>query len=160
MKFVAISLASLALLGGCATSNPDVVNRYETQRLAVIQDATVLSVRPVTIDGQQSGIGGASGAMVGAVAGGSRGNYRDSAVGSVIGMVVGAVVGNAIERSATTENGVEIVLQMRNGERRSLVQAKGDQSFAPGDAVVLTSSAGRTRVEHAPRVESRPDQRS
>ena len=43
-----LTALSVAALAACTTSNPDVVRRYETQRLSQVYDATVLSVRPVT----------------------------------------------------------------------------------------------------------------
>ena len=144
---IAVSVAALA---GCATSSPDVVRRYETQRLSQVFDATVLSVRPVTVDGSQSGIGAGAGAIAGGVAGSSIGGHRDSIVGGVLGAVVGGVIGNAVERGATRENAVEIVVQLRNGERRAIVQAIGGETYLPGDAVVLVTTAGRTRISHAP----------
>ena len=88
--------------------------------------AVVLSTRPVTVAGQQSGVGSAAGGAVGAIAGSSVGGRRDSMVGGILGAVAGAVVGNAVERSVTQEEAVEILLQLRSGERRSVVQAKGN----------------------------------
>ncbi len=146
-------IASVVALSACATSNPDVIQYRDTQRMAVIQDATILSVRPVTVDGSQSGAGVVAGGLVGSVAGGGvGGNWRDRQAGSVIGMIAGAVIGNAVERSATRQEAYEIVVQLRNGERRSVIQARGEESLAQGDAVILTTSGGRTRVSRAPAV--------
>ncbi len=50
--------AIVAALGACATSSPDVVQRGDAQSLSQVQDGTVLSIRPVTVDGSQSGVGG------------------------------------------------------------------------------------------------------
>ena len=141
---------SAALLGACSTTSPDVVQRGDAQRLANVQDATVLSVRPVTVEGSQSGIGGATGAVVGGVAGSTRSSGKEQAVIGVLGAVAGAVVGNAIERSATREDAVEILLQLRNGERRAIIQAKAGENFVTGDAVVLVTTGGKTRVTRAP----------
>jgi outer membrane lipoprotein SlyB len=142
--------ASIAALTACATSNPDVVHPYETQRVSHVWDATVLSVRPVTIDGTQTGLGATAGAVAGGVAGAQVGGYNESFVFSVVGAILGGVVGNAMERGATRQNGVEIVVQMRNGERRAIVQAIGNETYAPGDAVVVVSTGGRARISHAP----------
>jgi outer membrane lipoprotein SlyB len=146
----ALAVATLATLGACTTSNPDVVRRYETQRLSQVYDATVLSVRPVTVEGNQSGLGAGAGAVAGGVAGSTIGGHRDSIVGTVVGAVVGGVIGNAVERGATRENAVEIVVQLRNGERRAIVQGAGAEQWAPGDAVVLVTTGGRTRISRAP----------
>lgn len=145
-----IAAATLVLLAACTTTSPDIVQRGDAQRLASVQDATVLSVRAVTVEGNQSGLGGATGAVVGGVAGSSRSSGKEQAVIGVLGAVAGAVVGNAIERSATREGAVEILLQLRNGERRAIVQAKAGENFNAGDAVVLVTTGGKTRVTRAP----------
>lgn len=144
--------ASVVALAACSTTSPDVVQRGDAQRLSQVQDATVLSVRPVTVDGSQSGIGGAAGGVVGAIAGSSVGGHRESAVVGVLGAVAGAALGNAIERSATKEEAVEILVQLRNGERRSVVQAKGNEVLTPGEAVILVTTGGKTRVTRAPAI--------
>ena len=151
-----ILAALLASLGACATSSPDVVQRNEAQRLSQVQDGTVLSIRPVTVDGSQSGLGGTAGGVVGAVAGSSIGGHRDSIVGGVLGAVVGGVIGNAAERAGTRENAVEILIQLRNGERRAIVQAQGSEVLNAGDAVVLVTTGGKTRVTRAPAVMPAP----
>ena len=115
-------------LAACTTTNPDVIQRYDAQRLSQVQDATVLTVRPVVVDGSQSGIGGTSGAVIGGVAGSSVGGSREAIAVGVIGAVAGAVVGNAIERAGTREDAFEILVQLRNGERRAIVQAKGSET--------------------------------
>ncbi|MDE2396217.1 MAG: hypothetical protein KGL43_09890 [Burkholderiales bacterium] len=145
----AATLACAVLLGACATSSPDVVSGYGAQRLSSVIDATVLSVRPVRIDGSQSGIGAAAGAMVGNVAGSGVGGERDSFVGGILGAVIGGVVGNAFERGSTSQAGVEIVVQTRAGQREAVVQALGSERFAPGDAVMLIDTGGRVTVTKA-----------
>jgi outer membrane lipoprotein SlyB len=145
-----IAAAALAVLAACTTTSPDVVQRGDAQRLSTVQDATVLSVRNVVVDGTQSGAGGATGAVLGGVAGSSRSSGREQAAITVVGAVAGAVIGNAIERGATKEDAVEILLQMKNGERRAVVQAKASETFNPGDAVILVTTGGKTRVMRAP----------
>jgi outer membrane lipoprotein SlyB len=145
-----IAAAALSLLAACTTTSPDVVQRGDAQRLATVQDATVLSVRDVTVDGSQSGAGATTGAVLGGVAGSTRSSGRESAAIAIVGAVAGAVIGNAVERSATRENAIELVLQMRNGDRRAIVQAKAAETFAPGDPVVLVTTGGKTRVTKAP----------
>jgi outer membrane lipoprotein SlyB len=145
-----IAAAAVATFAACTTTSPDVVQRGDAQRLSTVQDATVLSVRNVTVDGTQTGAGGATGAVLGGIAGSSRSHGAESAAIGVVGAVAGAVIGNAIERGATKEDAVEILLQMRSGERRAIVQAKAGESFTPGDAVILVTTGGKTRVTRAP----------
>ena len=151
MRSVPIIAIALAL-GACATSDPNVVPVYGAQRMSHVYDATVLSVRPVTIDGSQSGVGAGAGAIVGGIAGSAVGGGNGAAVATVLGAVVGGVAGNAIERDATKQNGVEIIVQLRDGRRRAVVQsAKGD-AWMPGDPVILIVTGGNVRVARAPQV--------
>lgn len=144
--------AMVAGLAACTTTNPDVIQRGDAQRLSSVQDATVLSVRPVTVDGTQSGAGAVAGGVIGGVAGSSVGGSREGVIVGVLGAVAGAAIGNVVERTSTREDAVEILLQMRNGERRAIVQAKGDERLEPGAPVILVSTGGKTRVMRAPPV--------
>ena len=150
MKRFAVWILVLAV-AGCTTTSPDVVQRADAQRLSTVVDATVLSVRPVTVEGSQSGGGSVAGALVGGVAGSSVGGRREGIIVGVLGAVAGAVAGNAIERSATREEAVEILLQLPNGERRAIVQARGSETLQAGDAVILVTTGGKARVTRAPR---------
>ncbi|MBV8503533.1 MAG: hypothetical protein JO006_17675 [Paucibacter sp.] len=154
---LALPVLLIASLAGCVTYNPDVIHADQAQRMSTVVDATVLSVRPVVVDGQQSGGGALVGGVAGAVAGSNVGGYREGAVASVVGMVAGAMIGNAVERNATRENAVEIIVQLRNGERRSIVQGIGSEPpLGVGDPVILVSTAGRTVVRRAPVVAPAP----
>lgn len=150
------ALLAAAVLAGCATSSPDVISRNDAQRLSTVQDATVLSVRPVVVDGSQSGAGAVAGGVVGGIAGSSVGGRRESAAVGVLGAVAGAVMGNAIERASTREESLEILVQLRNGERRAVVQAKGNENFNPGEPVILVTTGGKVRVMRAPAVAPAP----
>lgn len=147
-----LTLMAALALSACSTTSPDVIQRGDAQRLSQVQDATVLSSRPVVVDGSQSGIGGVAGGVTGAIAGASVGGRREGQVVGVLGAVAGAVIGNAIERSATKEDALEIIVQLRNGERRAIIQAKGNENFNSGDPVVLVTTGGKTRVTRAPAV--------
>ena len=145
-------LAALAFstLAACSTTSPDVIRPYDAQRMSQVLDATVLAVRPVVVQGRQTGAGGVAGGVVGGIAGSSVGGHRDSAVAGVLGAVVGAVIGNAVERASTREEAVEVLVQLRNGERRAVVQARGSETLAVGDPVIVVTTGGRTRVSRAP----------
>lgn len=151
-----LTLAAALVLSACSTTSPDVVQRGDAQRLSQVQDATVLSSRPVTVDGSQSGVGAVAGGVTGAIAGGSVGGRREGQIVGVIGAVAGAVIGNAMERSATKEDALEIIVQLRNGERRAIIQAKGAEAFNSGDPVILVTTGGKTRVTRAPAVVPAP----
>lgn len=146
-----IAGALVAALTACSTTSPDVIQRDQAQRLSQVQDAVVLNVRPVTVEGTQSGLGGAAGGVIGGVAGSSVGGRRESIAIGVLGAVAGAVAGNAAERMGTRESAVEVLVQLPNGERRAIVQAVGNETLQPGDKVLMITSGGKTRVSKAPR---------
>ncbi|MCA3253272.1 MAG: glycine zipper 2TM domain-containing protein [Pseudomonadota bacterium] len=148
--FRALAIASTLVLAACSTTSPDVVSRGDAQRMSTVVDAVVLSTRPVVVEGSQSGLGASAGAVAGGVAGSGVGGSRDAVVASVLGAVVGGVVGNAAERMATREEALEILVQLKSGERRSIVQARASETFAAGDPVLLVTTGGKVRVTKAP----------
>lgn len=150
MKTLFLVTAAALALAACSTTSPNVIQRGDAQRLSQVQDATVLSVRPVTVEGSQSGVGATAGGVVGGIAGSTRSGGREAVAIGVIGAVAGAVAGHAIERAATRESAVEVLIQLRNGERRAIVQAQGNETLAPGDPVILVTTGGKTRVTRAP----------
>lgn len=148
--FIIPTLVLASLLAACATSSPDVVRRDEAQRQSVVYDAVLLSIRNVKVDGSQSGVGGVAGAVAGGVAASTVGKGRGSDVAAVLGAIAGAAVGNAMERSGTTEDAEELLLQFSNGERRTIVQGKGQDQLRAGDAVIVIQTGQRFRVVRAP----------
>ncbi|GAB4398155.1 MAG: glycine zipper 2TM domain-containing protein [Rhodoferax sp.] len=152
LALTALATAVAMVLSGCATSSPDIISREQAQRPARVEDGVVLSVRNVTIDGSQSGMGAVAGGIIGGALGSTRGarGAESTAIG-VLGAVAGAVAGHAIERSATKESAVELIVALKGGERRAIVQAQGDQVLAPGDSVLVITTGGKVRVVRAPR---------
>lgn len=147
-----LTLILVSALAACSTSSPDVIQRGDAQRLSAVEDAVVLSVRTVTVEGSQTGGGATVGGVVGGLAGyGAGANQREGQIVGVLAAVAGAVAGNAIERVSTREEALEILVQLKNGDRRAIVQAKGAEVFAPGDPVILVTTAGKVRAAKAPK---------
>jgi outer membrane lipoprotein SlyB len=93
-----------------------------------------------------------TGGVVGGLAGyGAGSNQREAQIIGILAATAGAVAGNVIERAGTREEAVEILLQLKNGERRAIVQAKGTEVFVPGDAVIMVTTGGKVRVAKAPK---------
>ncbi len=148
----ASAAALIAGLAACATSDPDMISRDNTQVMSQVQDGVVLSVRRVTVDGSQSGVGAVVGGVVGAIGGAAgSGVQREGQVLGVLGAVAGAAAGNAAERLVTKEEAIEILVQLKGGERRAIVQAKGAQNFEPGDPVIIVTTGNKVRVTKAPK---------
>src|SRR2546426_10032805 len=81
MKTTILLTALAAALAGCAThESANVYDKHEAGREQLVRFATVESVRKVTIQGSQSGLGGAAGGVVGGVAGSGVGHGKESTV--------------------------------------------------------------------------------
>ena len=146
------AVAGAVSLTGCVVAPPNSVSAYDAQRMSTVVDATVLSVTPVTIQGRDTGVGTVSGAVIGGIAGSNVGGPRTGGIVGIAGAVVGGLIGNAVERDATQRQGLEILVQLKNGDRRSVVQAAGPEVFAAGEPVIMVTTGGRTRVMPAPPV--------
>jgi outer membrane lipoprotein SlyB len=142
------AVAAVALLGGCATQqrSASVYRASEAQREQVVRMAVIESVREVTIDRGQTGVGTGAGAIIGGIGGSTVGSGRGSAVGAVIGAVAGGIAGQALENNSSKVPGLELTVRLDNGELRAIVQEIDGQQFKPGDRVRLLSQGGVTRV--------------
>jgi outer membrane lipoprotein SlyB len=145
VRIIFSAAALVALLAGCMThESGNVYSKHEAGREQVVRMATVDSVRKVTIEGSQSGIGAAAGGAVGGISGNQVGHGAGSSVAAVIGAVAGGVAGNMIENKATTKDALEITVKMDSGEYRAIVQ-EADLDFKAGQRVRLLTSGGVTR---------------
>lgn len=151
LKRAALSLAVGALAvvaSGCATqsSSPDIYRSSDTQREQTVRMATVESVRKVTIQRDNQGVGTVGGAVVGGLAGSTIGGGRGQDIATVLGAIGGAVAGQAIEQGSNKREGLEIVVKYDDsGETRVIVQ-EADVDLRPGDRVRVVSGGGRVRV--------------
>lgn len=145
---IAAGLAVLGLgLAGCAggSSSSSVYTRGQAQREQSVRLGVVDSVRDITIDAGQTGVGTIAGAAVGGIAGSNIGGGSGQIVGAILGAVAGGVAGQAIEKSVEQKKGVEVTVRFDNGEMRAIAQ-EDDQGFRPGDRVRVISSGTTTRI--------------
>ena len=145
----ALATVSIALLGGCATTqSASNYRQSQAQREMSVRMGVVESVRPVTLEGNQSGVGTVAGAAIGGIAGSNiGGGNRGSAVGTILGAIGGAVAGHAIEEGTTKKPGIEITVRFHNGSMSAITQ-EADEQFHPGDRVRVLSDGRTTRVTH------------
>ncbi len=147
-KTVALALLAATMsMAGCAgrSSSGSVYTPGQAQREQTVRMGVVESVRQVTIEPQQSGVGAATGGIVGGVAGANVGGGRGSIIGTVLGAVAGGLAGQAAEGAFTRKAGLEITVKLDNGELRAITQ-EADETFRPGERVRLLSGTGPTRV--------------
>lgn len=144
-------LASFTV-AGCATSlTGDTYSRGEARTVQTVQYGVINELRPVIIEGTQTGAGSAVGGVVGAIAGSDiSSGSRESRVGSVLIGAAGAIIGNRAEESLTKTQGLEMVISLETGRTLSLVQQVGSvDEFRPGQRIKLIGSGSNTRVSPA-----------
>jgi outer membrane lipoprotein SlyB len=142
--FAAVTVA----LSGCARSLAgDTYQRGQTMQAQTVELGVIESLRPVNIEGRQSGAGTVGGAALGGIAGSTIGGSSSAhAAGAIAGAIVGGLIGNAIERDATRANGVELTVRLDNGRMLAVVQESHPNEFRPGDRVRVLSDRYMTRV--------------
>ena len=146
---IAAVVAASALISGCAsTSSGSVYSKGQARQEQTVRMGVVESVRQVTIEASDSGVGTLAGGAIGGVAGSNiGGGNRGSAIGTILGAVAGGLAGKAIEEHGSKKPGLEITVKLDNGELRAITQ-DADESFRPGERVRLLSGNGVTRVTH------------
>jgi len=148
------TVALLALTGltlitvGCA--NPNASSRVytfeQTQRAQTVVLGHVTAVRPITIQSSgTSGLGMVAGGALGAVAGNAIGGGSGRRITTVGGAVGGAMAGNAVENARGRTQGLEITVQLDNGETRVIAQ-QADVPVGIGQRVQIVTQGGSSRV--------------
>jgi len=145
--FVAFGMAMLVLCGCQSNLGSNTYSRDQARRVQNVQMGTIVSLRPVQIEGTKTPIGAGAGAVIGGIGGSKLGGGRGSMVMAVIGAVAGGVLGAAAEEGLTRVHGVEITIREDDGKTRAYVQqVEKDQIFRVGDRVRIMSGSGGSRV--------------
>lgn len=148
LKLVAAAagLALATTLGACATGiGAGDYTRSGVGQVSRVDEAIVVAVRPIRIQGDRTFVGTATGAAVGGIAGSQiGGGDEERAIGAVAGAVAGGLIGSAVEQGVTTQQGFEYVLQLANGEMRTIAQGN-DVYLPPGSRAFIVYGA-RARV--------------
>lgn len=141
------SLLLVSFLAACAPSTSgNVYSRDQAQRSMNVYYGTILRVADVTIEGEQTGKGTLAGGAMGGALGSGVGSGSGRTIAVVGGAIAGAIAGSQIEKGVTTEAGVEIEVELDNGELIVVVQGK-DDIYRVGDRVrVIRDARGTTRV--------------
>jgi outer membrane lipoprotein SlyB len=130
---LAAMAAACAILGGCASSNPQPYyadngynNGYNSgyDNRAAAGYGTIESIQVTTGDRRTSGAGAIVGGLVGALAGNQVGSGGGRTAATVAGGVAGAAIGNNVEanRNQNGQTAYAINVRLDNGEYRTIVQ--------------------------------------
>ena len=142
-------LGAVLALGACAPRNTNTTyTGADIGRSAQVSYGVVVSMRPVTIQSGQSGVGTFGGAAAGATAGSFiGGDPRMRILGAIGGAIVGGLAGSAAEGALSTGQAVEFIIREDTGQTVSVVQTN-EENFRPNERIVLTRGA-RTRIARA-----------
>jgi outer membrane lipoprotein SlyB len=120
----ALFAPAVALTAACASLSPQDYSAREARSVEAVQYGSVVSVRPVRINGgDQAPVGTFAGAAVGGLLGSTIGHGGGSAAGAIL-------------------------VRLDNGQTIAVVQG-GWQDFAAGQRVQVVTGRGGSRVEHA-----------
>jgi len=143
-----LSVFSAVLLVACMPESRSgkVYTQDQARTAQSVFYGTVLRVEEVTIEGTQSGGGTVAGGAMGGVLGSAVGSGKGAAISTVGGAIAGAVAGSAAEKKLTTKAGLEIEVEVDNGEIILVVQEK-DDVYSVGDRVrIVKGRDGTTRI--------------
>src|SRR5258706_697877 len=105
MIIAALLAPALALTAACASLSPQDYSAREARSVEAVQYGSVVSVRPVRINGgNQAPVGTFAGAAVGGLLGSTIGHGGGSAAGAILGAGGGGPARNAIESNRTGPN--------------------------------------------------------
>ena len=137
------------LLAGCMlpeSRSGNVYTRDQARTSQSVNYGTILRVDLVTIEGTQTGAGTVAGGAMGGALGSAVGGGSGRVISTVGGAIIGGIAGSAIEKGVTTAQGVELEVQLDNGELLVVVQ-ENDAVYKVGDRIrVIRDSQGTTRV--------------
>jgi len=122
-------------------------SRDQARQVQTVREGTVVSVRPVQIEGTKSGLGTIAGGVLGGALGSAIGDGSGQIIGIAAGGVGGALAGSAVEEGVTRQNGLEITIDMDSGETLAIVQA-ADETFVSGERVKVIHGPDGARVTH------------
>ena len=148
--FIVAAVAATSLLSACMSpSNSGSVYRAgQAQTEQSIRMGYVESVRNVTIDKGQTGVGTVAGAALGGIAAGKNiGGGSGAVAAGIVGAIAGGVIGQKIESNVSQKPGYEITVRLDNGEIKAIVQDT-DEFFRSGERVRLLTNGHTTRVSH------------
>lgn len=129
LRTIAALVAAGAVLGGCASNNPQPYYANDGYRGGYDSNAaagygTIESIQVTTGEGRTSGAGAIVGGLVGALAGNQVGSGGGRTAATVAGGVAGAAIGNRVEANRNPEGQQMYAVNVRldNGEYRTIVQ--------------------------------------
>lgn len=152
MNKLIVSLITLSsLFASCArTISSDIYSADHIGETSRTYSGVIISARVVTVQDkerlQENGLGIIGGGLGGAFAGSYLGKGTGNTLATVGGALAGATAGAFAEKALKTQNGIEYIITLDNGESVTVVQGP-EPRLSEGQRVhVMVSTQGRSRV--------------
>ncbi len=146
---LAAALALILAVPACAPTNTgSTFTPGAMGTAAPVSFGTIVSARPVQVQGGTGGLGGVGGAVAGGLVGSTiGGDWRAQMLAGVGGALVGGMAGAAAERNLSSGSAVAFVVQEDRGSAFEVVQTNEDL-LAIGERVMI-SRGDRVRLSRA-----------
>lgn len=149
-RLVVVALAGMTL-AGCVNDNTlsgDVYSASETKQVQRVTYGTLVSVRPVQIQGGDDSniIGAIGGAVLGGFLGNTVGGGTGRSLATAAGAVAGGVAGQGVQGSLNKSQGVELEIRQDDGNTIMVVQKQAASRYAVGQRVSMASNGSQVTV--------------
>jgi outer membrane lipoprotein SlyB len=140
-----------AISGGCARQiSSNVYSASSVGETSTTYPGVIISARQVTVEDkeylEQNGLGIIGGGIGGAYLGSKIGKGEGNTLATVGGALAGATAGAFAEKALKSQNAMEYVVALENGESKTVVQGP-DPMMATGQKVwLMVSYQGRSRI--------------
>ncbi|MBC8953737.1 glycine zipper 2TM domain-containing protein [Xenorhabdus sp. PB62.4] len=153
LKRFLVGAVVLTTLSGCADMgalSSDTYSIDQAKQAQTVTYGTILSVRPITIKGNQAGDPNMLGLIGGAVLGGLLGNTVGGGSGQKLataaGAIAGGLAGQGIEGAIDQTKGVELEIRTDSGKNIIVVQKLDQVRFNRGQRVRIANSGDSLTV--------------
>jgi outer membrane lipoprotein SlyB len=146
-----VALISASIFGGCARQiSSNVYSANAVGETSTTYPGVVISCRQVLVEDkeylEQNGLGIIGGGVTGGYLGSKVGKGEGNMLATVGGAIVGATAGAYAEKMLKSQNAIEYVVALENGEAKTVTQGL-DPSYSAGQKVwLIVSQRGRSRI--------------
>lgn len=150
-KIILMLLCMVVSLSACTrTISPNVYKASHVGETSMTYRGVIVNARPVEIHEAEKAEDNAFGTVAGGVGGGLAGSAIGKGSGNTAaiagGAILGAVAGNLIQNELGKQQGMEYVVELKDGRMMTIVQGL-DPVYNVGQRVlVMQSHKGRSRI--------------
>ncbi|WP_299996148.1 glycine zipper 2TM domain-containing protein [uncultured Cedecea sp.] len=149
-RVLVVSLVGLTL-AGCVnnrTLSGDVVSASQAQQVQNVTYGTVLSVRPVQIQGgnDENIVGAIGGAVLGGFLGNTVGGGTGRSLATAAGAIAGGLAGQEAQGALNRTNGVQMEIREDSGRTIVVTQKQDATRFSVGQRVALIGNGNQISV--------------